>query len=322
MRRHIDLFSGIGGFSLAAHWAGFTTEVFCERDPFCQGILKRHWPTVPIVSDIREFDGSRYHGAELLTGGFPCQPFSVAGKQKGEADDRFLWPELLRVIRECQPRFVVGENVVGIINMALDGVLSDLENEGYATQAFVIPACAVNAPHKRDRVWIVGYAEHDGSSATAQRGSVTKASDDDTRRQNETRQSTGTGERQYNAVVAYAYSEGLEGRERQGVPERAHQWPVGSCGPHDPDHAPNTHCQQAHRVTESWGECDRGQFIAGLGDVAHGIPARMAGHFDAEPDIPRTAVGIPQRAAKLKALGNSIVPEVAYQILRHLGAAP
>ncbi len=322
MRRHIDLFSGIGGFSLAAHWAGFTTEVFCERDPFCQKVLNKHWPTVPIVSDIHEFDGARYHGSELLTGGFPCQPYSVAGQQLGNDDDRALWPQMLRVIRECQPRFVVGENVAGIINMALDGVLSDLENEGYATQAFVIPACAVNAPHKRDRVWIVGYAEHDGSSTTAQRGSVTETSDDDTRRQNEARQSTGAGERQHDAAVADADSAGLERRERQGVPERAHQWAVGPCGPHGPCHAPNADRQSQNGATEPRGERGRGQFEQRLGNVAHGLPARMAGHFDAEPDIPRTAVGIPQRAAKLKALGNSIVPEVAYQILRHLGAAP
>lgn len=160
--RHIDLFSGIGGFALAAHWAGFATEVFCEQDEFCQKVLSRHWPAVPIVSDIRKFDGRAYAGADLLTGGFPCQPFSCAGKQRGDQDDRFLWPEMLRVIREAKPAWIVGENVAGIISMALDGVLSDLENEGYATQAFVLPACAVNAPHKRDRVWIVAHAKVEG----------------------------------------------------------------------------------------------------------------------------------------------------------------
>lgn len=317
MRRHIDLFSGIGGFSLAAHWAGFTTEVFCERDPFCQGILKRHWPTVPIVSDIHEFDGTRYAGAELLTGGFPCQPYSVAGKQLGSGDDRALWPQMLRIIRECQPRFVVGENVAGIINMALDGVLSDLENEGYSTRAFVLPACAVNAPHKRDRVWIVAVSNRGvcQPSAIHRPGIRDQAA-------LERPVNVAGGASHQSEALADANSAGLEGRERQGVPERAHQWAVGPCGPHGPCHAPNADRQSQNGATEPRGERGRGQFESCLGNLAHGLPERMAGHFDAEPDIPRVAAGIQQRAAKLKALGNAIVPQVAYQILRHLGAAP
>ncbi len=317
MRRHIDLFSGIGGFSLAAHWAGFTTEVFCERDPFCQGILKRHWPTVPIVSDIHEFDGTRYAGAELLTGGFPCQPYSVAGKQLGSGDDRALWPQMLRIIRECQPRFVVGENVAGIINMALDGVLSDLENEGYSTRAFVLPACAVNAPHKRDRVWIVAVSNRGvcQPSAIHRPGIRDQAA-------LERPVNVAGGASHQSEALADANSAGLEGRERQGVPERAYQRTIGPCGPHGPGHAPDANSEPPNGVAEPRGQCGRRQFESCLGDVAPRLPARMAGHFDAEPDIPRVAAGIQQRAAKLKALGNAIVPQVAYQILRHLGAAP
>ena len=156
--RHLDLFSGIGGFALAASWVWPDHQVieFVEKDPYCQKILKKHWPDVPICGDIHDW---KPKPADLVTGGFPCQPFSVAGKQRGSDDDRYLWPAMLEVIRRSQPTWVVGENVAGIVNMALDQVLADLEMEGYACQSFIIPACAVDAPHRRDRVWIVAHSE-------------------------------------------------------------------------------------------------------------------------------------------------------------------
>jgi DNA (cytosine-5)-methyltransferase 1 len=156
----LDLFSGIGGFSLGLEKAGMQTIAFCEKDTFCQEVLKKGWPHVPIHSDITELDGSDYNGAvELVCGGFPCQPFSVAGKRLGAEDDRSLWPEMLRIIREVAPRWVIGENVSGIISMELDKVLSDLEGEGYAVWTFIIPACAVDAHHRRDRVWFVAHSD-------------------------------------------------------------------------------------------------------------------------------------------------------------------
>jgi len=154
-RTHLDLFSGIGGFALAAKWNGFRTVGFCDNEPYAQAVLKKHWPDVPIHDDIRKVRGELYAGITLLTGGFPCQPFSVAGKQRGKTDDRYLWPEMLRVIREAGPTWIVGENVAGIVNMALDQVHADLEAEGYEVESIIIPACAVDAPHRRDRVWIV-----------------------------------------------------------------------------------------------------------------------------------------------------------------------
>jgi len=156
---HLDLFSGIGGFALSAKWAGFKTVGFCEIDPYCQAVLRKHWPQVPIHTDIKELRGGAYRGCSLLTGGFPCQPFSHAGKQRGKDDDRYLWPEMLRVIREARPAWIIGENVAGIVNMALDQVCADLEAEGYEVEPLIIPACGVDAPHKRDRVWIVANAE-------------------------------------------------------------------------------------------------------------------------------------------------------------------
>jgi DNA (cytosine-5)-methyltransferase 1 len=156
---HLDLFSGIGGFALAAKWNGFRTVAFCDNEPYAQAVLKKHWPDVPIHGDIREVRGDLYAGVTLLTGGFPCQPFSVAGKQRGKGDDRYLWPEMLRVIREAKPAWIVGGNVAGIVNMALDQVHTDLEAEGYEVESVIVPACAVDAPHRRDRVWIVAHAK-------------------------------------------------------------------------------------------------------------------------------------------------------------------
>jgi DNA (cytosine-5)-methyltransferase 1 len=157
-RTHLDLFSGIGGFALAAKWNGFRTVGFCDNEPYAQAVLKKHWPDVPCHKDIREVRGELYAGITLLTGGFPCQPFSLAGKQRGKADDRYLWPEMLRVIREAGPTWIVGENVAGIVNMALDQVHTDLEAEGYEVESIIIPACGVDAPHRRDRVWIVAHS--------------------------------------------------------------------------------------------------------------------------------------------------------------------
>jgi len=152
----LDLFSGIGGFSLGLERAGMETVAFCENDKFCQKVLAKHWPDIPIHENIEELDGRQYRGTvDLVCGGFPCQPFSVAGEQRGKEDDRALWPEMLRVIREVEPAWVIGENVSGIINMELDNVLSDLEDSGYSCQTFVIPACSVDAKHRRDRVWII-----------------------------------------------------------------------------------------------------------------------------------------------------------------------
>lgn len=161
---HLSLFSGIGGLDLAAEMAGIETIGQCEWADYPTKVLEKHWPDVPRWRDIRTLTRESFHErtgrwtVDIVPGGFPCQPFSLAGKRTGTDDDRYLWPEMLRVIQELQPTWVVGENVVGIINLALDTVLSDLENEGYASQAFVVPACGVDAPHKRERVAILAYS--------------------------------------------------------------------------------------------------------------------------------------------------------------------
>jgi DNA (cytosine-5)-methyltransferase 1 len=157
--RVLDLFSGIGGFSLGLERAGMETVAFCEIDPYCRAVLKKHWPEVPCHDDVRSIP--KIGGIDVICGGFPCQPFSVAGKQRGAADDRHLWPAMLEVVKRERPTWVLGENVTGLIKLGLDQVLSDLEAEGYACRTFVIPACAVGAPHRRDRLWIVAHAERD-----------------------------------------------------------------------------------------------------------------------------------------------------------------
>lgn len=163
---HVDLFSGIGGFALAARWAEIETVAFCEKDTFCQRVLRKHWPGVPIYDEIRTLDlkFACEAGVDILTAGFPCQPFSVAGKRKGKEDDRYLWPETFRVIKECRPTWLILENVPGIVSH-LDPILEDLENEGYAWQAYLIPACSTGAPHRRERLWIVANIDGNGCNS-------------------------------------------------------------------------------------------------------------------------------------------------------------
>lgn len=163
----LDLFSGIGGFSLGLESTGFFETIgFVEKDKFCQKVLKKHWNNINIEEDIRNVKGERY-AADIITGGFPCQPFSVAGKRKSTADDRYLWDEMLRVIREVKPRWVIGENVEGIVNinegMVLRQVLTDLEKEGFQSQCIIIPASGIGAWHQRKRIWIVANSHNNGS---------------------------------------------------------------------------------------------------------------------------------------------------------------
>ena len=267
---HLDLFSGIGGFALAAQWAGFRTVGFCEIEPYCQALIKERFgacsdseqsglegiagkglpssrrPSVKsprIHSDIFTLSGTSYLGVDLITGGFPCQPFSVAGKRRGAADDRAIWPQMLRVIAEARPSWVLAENVPGIINMELDRVLSDLGAVGYSVGTLVIPACAADAKHRRYRVWIMGHADQGGI-------------------------------------------------RRAGTP-----WEQGHTA-FASQTQPDTGCE----LLERWS----------------GEPAQGPTQWIPEPAVGRVAHGVPRRVDRLKGLGNAIVPQVAYQILREI----
>ena len=268
-KTHLDLFSGIGGFALAAKWNGYRTVGFCDNEPYAQAVLKKHWPEVPCHKDIREVRGELYAGVTLLTGGFPCQPFSVAGKQRGKTDDRYLWPEMLRVIREAGPTWIVGENVAGIVNMALDQVHADLEAEGYEVESIIVPACAVDAPHRRDRVWIIArdMADTNGgqfSKCESERKSVQMSGE--------------SGERV--SDVSNSQRTGLEGH--------------GGVEGNDKERRE-----------------EQGRHIGESGDG--GWQPRQ---WLPEPNVGRVAHGVPNRVAKLRGLGNAIVPQVASEIIR------
>jgi len=309
---HLDLFSGIGGFALAAEWAGFRTIGFVEIDKYCRKVLNKHWPDVPVVEDIRDVETIKtvaeiYKGngsVTIVTGGFPCQPFSVAGKRGGKGDNRYLWPEMLRIIHEIRPRWVLGENVAGIVRMALDTVLSDLEGEGYTCQAFIIPACAVNAWHRRDRVWIVGYASSNGLNDGQAR-------------------------------------EGIEPRNQRGEEGQDKIWePKGTSSIWNPNANANSDGFSRYTETEEI-QSKRGAETTALSsskDVAdssrEGLEVRPgetdrrgiiwqegqapteSGWWAVEPELGRVAHGIPHRVDRLKCLGNAIVPQVAYEILK------
>jgi len=341
MLKHLDLFSGIGGFTLACQWAGIETIGFVEIDKYCQKVLGKRFPGVPIVEDIRDVEkikeivayatgirfqihrergslqqqgafascdsGNRTEGgnnrdsaespAILITAGFPCQPFSVAGKRQGEGDDRYLWPETLAVIEAVKPKWVLLENVTGIINLALDTVLSDLEGAGYFYETLIIPACAVNAWHRRDRIWIIAVSTGDG-----QRGQVLREfREDNGATQARQKDATKTSRPQ---VLG-----NLQGRGSQEVPiadtrllgqEKPEEQATGikQCG----EDAANS------RSPESGGLSGKQR--------QENTEIRHSDWWAVEPELGRVAHGIPNRVDRLKCLGNAIVPQVAYEIIK------
>jgi DNA (cytosine-5)-methyltransferase 1 len=275
--RHGSLFSGIGGFDLAAEWVGWENVFQVEWDDYCQKVLAKNFPNVKRYGDIKEFKGE--HGsADIISGGFPCQPFSHAGKRKGEADDRYLWPEYLRVIREIQPTYVVGENVAGLVSMddgkTLDGILSDLEGEGYETEQFIIPACGVGAWHRRDRIWIIGTLQ---DSLRVRCTSGQRESESNIRGQRE----SCSGD-----IQRIHRQKDVSDTDNQGL-ERLNEWRSSTLktGPIKSD-------IRAENI------CNGG------------------GYWSTESNVGRVANGIPRRMDRLKALGNSIVPQVAYEIFK------
>jgi DNA (cytosine-5)-methyltransferase 1 len=326
----LDLFSGIGGFSLAAHWAGIETVAFCEQDKYCQQVLKKHWPTVPIHDDVFQLRGEHFESQtiDIVSGGFPCQPFSVAGQRRGTQDDRYLWPEMFRVISEVRPAWVLGENVAGIIGVGIEQVLSDLESIGYDIQVFAIPACAVNAPHRRNRIWIVAHAAH----GRIRRGGAQRESGQSARGSETLADTQYIGRNETKGQQKVADVEQCEGRteKQDGVKQlaRSNTRSVISKNVSDAHGQPTGHGDDDVRTIQRTGSEGResGSTIRSrkcrsikprLGKLAYGLPARMDNHFDEEPaDIPRTAKGIQNRVARLKALGNSIVPQVAYEIFK------
>ena len=245
----LDLFSGIGGFSYGLEKTGFQTVAFCEMDKYCKLVLQKHWKGTKIYSDVKEITKERLEAdgvelPEIITGGFPCQPFSIAGKQKGTNDDRHLWPEMFRIIKELKPRWVIGENVRGIVNIQ-DGVVfetvcTDLESEGYEVQAFNIPAAGVGAPHRRERIWIVA-----NSRRTLRQGSgIREKNEDETRKEDADQYQRSSSSPEPNVANASA---GRRASQKTEIPTRGNGTEHQSWWQSEPD----------------------------VGRVAHGVPGRV-----------------------------------------------
>lgn len=285
----LDLFSGIGGFSLGLERAGMTTVAFCEIEPYPRKVLAKHWPTVPIYDDVRELNATRLAadgitGIDLICGGFPCQPFSVGGKQLGAEDDRHLWPEYFRLIQELRPTWVIGENVVGLINLGLDTVLDDLESIGYATRTFDIPACGVGAPHERRRLWIVAHADrNDGRGRDS-----TKSLEC-----NSWMESWSSGE----DVADPSQLHGNGSNDNAG--ERLEGEPLPESG--------NGSGQNDVAYTNgAFGERDK----CAVRSNQERTDNFIADWWATESGFCRVANGVPARAHRLKALGNAVVPQI------------
>jgi DNA (cytosine-5)-methyltransferase 1 len=305
----LDLFSGIGGFSLGLERAGMETVAFCEIEPYCQKVLKKHWPNVPIYDDVRTMD---YDGpVDLICGGYPCQPFSTAGKREGENDDRHLWPAYLEIIRKHRPRWVIGENVAGHITLGLDQVLSDLEGEGYTWEAFVIPACAVDASHRRDRVWIIAYPNHNGSSTTKKREGTTQRGDSSKTRQEQASKFKGLRTARSNENLANPNGARCkQGNKKMegGPPEQ----PDGSSvQPGETTANANSERSQGRlqdRIIGSQGREKQGERQSGECGDGGGWFRKV--QWAPESSVGRVANGIPRRVDRLKCLGNAVVPQI------------
>jgi len=322
---HGSLFSGIGGFDLAAQWMGWNNIFQVEKDDWCRKVLDKNFPKTERFADIKDFTGYEYtNRIDVISGGFPCQPFSVAGQRKGKDDDRYLWEEMLRVIATIKPTYVVGENVTGIIGLALDTVLSDLEAQDYTTETFIIPACGKNAWHRRDRVWIVAYANSIGRQDEQKENGKSlcnRERNNTIEKQSREQQQCRTGKSSSVFSDTASSGTGMEEHRSSGQ-ERG---------------APNEHKPTILRQEN--GKVGSERFNAGSGDVSTNtndtgckeqresitdgtelFAPKCSSWWEVEPGVGRVVDGLPGRVDRLKGLGNAIVPQVAYEIFSAIGA--
>ncbi len=312
----LDLFSGIGGFSLGLQRAGMETVAFCEIDPFCRKVLHKHWPRAPIHDDIRTLQGTEFGPIDVICGGFPCQPFSLAGKQKGKNDDRHLWPEMLRVIAQARPTWVIAENVTGIIGMVLDDVLTDLENEGYTSRTLNIPACGVDAPHRRERIWIIAHSN---------KGLRGQGSAEQPERQDVNRVCEGSISDTNCELIRNQSGRG-PGSERKSSPE------LGNNGQTQPLADPNCgkrkpgpkHSRRETRRNISQRDIKAGSLAntdSKRESQSEGIKQQSRrrtsngskqprAEWPTEPGVGRVVNGLPGRVDRIKGLGNAVVPQI------------
>lgn len=312
---HLSLFTGIGGIDLAAEAAGFTTLCQCEWADYPNKILEKHWPDVPRFKDITTLTKEAFcertgqNTVTLISGGFPCQPFSAAGKRRGFADERYLWPEMCRVITELRPRWVLGENVAGFINMGLDKTVFDLESAGYKVRVFVLPAVAVGAWHERKRTFIIGT---DISHAPCGRHAPGRKAHRNTLIE---KRCVPKKEPERHTMVAQIVNGGLLPH-----PDGFGRLPLN----------PQTICNNDGQADKQSGvtdcplgktaECQRSTQPR-LGGMADGLPPEMDGRilWAAEPaDLPRLTEDMTERSDRLKTLGNAVVPAQVFPILKYI----
>ena len=296
----LDLFSGIGGFSYGLEQTqGFETIAFCEKDAFCQKVLKKHWNDIKIYDDIRHIKGSEIK-ADIVTGGFPCQPFSVAGKQRGTDDDRYLWDETIRVVAETKPRWFIGENVDGLVNIqegkVLQQIQKDLEAESFQVQCLVIPASGIGAWHQRKRVWIIGYSEHNGSSSAKIEGRNSETSEWSSQRQNEAKQFERTSRSTNNGSLSNSNG-WMRGRRRtikqSGENSQRRIYSSKEEQARNDLRSKAIGCDAISGETKSWWQTQ---------SELCGVPNGISYGLDKD------------RQNRIKSLGNSIVPEIVKEL--------
>ncbi len=291
-----SLFSGIGGLDLGLERAGMECAWQVEIDDYCARVLEKHWPSVTKHKDVRDVGKENLKPVDLIAGGFPCQPHSVAGKRRGAEDDRNLWPEFIRVIRETKPRYVLAENVPGIITTYLDTVLSDLEGEGYTCWTFNLPACGFDAPHRRERIFIVAYDN-------SQRRRIQQVA------RVECKDQANTYNNGKERNMAYTNSRRCQVSRlsiRQRRQEQAEIVAGGSC-----KDVADTDTQRLSITARSGiGGIQRQVETSKRGELSRrNTKART--YWTIEPDVGRVAHGIPSRVDRLRGLGNAVVPQVA-----------
>tara|TARA_R100001463_G_scaffold136543_1_gene202194 strand:+ start:63 stop:1052 length:990 start_codon:yes stop_codon:yes gene_type:complete len=312
-----SLFSGIGGIDLGLEMTGhFKTELFSELDPFCQKVLKKHWPNVPIIPDVRDIDGKEIR-SDVIVGGFPCQPFSVAGKQKGKNDERHLWPEMFRIIKDAKPSIVIGENVPGLINvqMALGACISDLESEGYEVQPFILPASAINAPHRRYRVFIIamanskcmGWKERSTKSEKFERKETSNQFNNSNKRRSEFEPSQDVANSN-DTRDRTSQHETNSNREKinEGWQEQSFSEPSR--------HSKNVANSKSSNRYDNEVNKEHGQATTQKIFGNRSSFSRESSWFSSEPNVGRVANGVPNRVDRIKSLGNAVVPQLAYAV--------
>lgn len=300
-----SLFAGIGGIDLGLERAGWTGRWQVEYEPFCQRVLAKHWPDVTRYGDIHDVDWNVVEPVDLVAGGFPCQPVSYAGRGLAQDDERWLWPQFLRAVRVLRPRLVLVENVPGLLSRGLDIVLGDLAEVGYDAEWDCIPAAAVGAPHLRDRVWIVAYADGLGQGWSSPLGPSGLA---------RLRQSEAGPEPDGASVGTARVLADVERREL-GVFDGARR-PPGAVPWNGGQELADTSGQRLPRSGEPLGLCDTAE--DGCGEAGEPLDGRVRNQWSAEPDVGRVAHGVPARVDRLRSLGNAVVPQVVEVIGRRL----